>query len=129
MILEGLRCAAVFGHEEMKIPHMCVARGEEHAALCRKTGDYQRIDVQVLEERVESRREKTGMLRLENEVIGFLGSKQPRDRAATYALLHAMIEKGAEIRSPLPEVVVDVNHRHACLARTCSQVGQPPGHR
>ena len=69
------------------------------------------------------------MLRLEDEIIVLLRSKQRDDLHARGNLRAAMLDLPAEIRPPPAEVVVHVNHRHAGFSRAFFQPQQLPRHR
>ena len=68
------------------------------------------------------------MFRLEHEVIVFLGAEQLDDGPAAHAILEAVVDLGAEVRSPAAEVVVDVDCRNAALMGARLEGRDLPGH-
>jgi hypothetical protein len=111
------RGTAVFGNNEVKVAHVRVARGEEDTLVGGQAGQDQRPHVQVLEKRVEGRGEKCGMLGLENEVVGFLRSQQLCKWSSANVVRQAVLEQHSKVRSPLSEVVVDIDDGNVLLSR------------
>ena len=129
ILLGGVRGDAVGGDEDLEIAQISVIRREKNANVARHAGEDEAFDAEVAEKRVERRREKSGVLRFEDEVIVFLREELLHHRLANDSILQAVLDEEIEIGSPPAEVVIDVNRRDPGFLQPLFQPGDFPGHR
>ena len=72
---------------------------------------------------------KSGVLRLEDEVILFVRLQEFRNGFAAHPVFEHVAELLPEIRAPLPEIVIDVDHRHPGILGAASESSQMPRRR
>src|SRR5438309_67540 len=83
----------------------------------------------MFQQDIQSCREETRVLRLQDEVVVLVRSQQFDNWSAPRAILKTMLHLGGEVGSPAAEVVVGVNNRHARLLRPALERDDPLGHR
>ena len=100
-------------NHKCEVAHLGIVGTEERAIVAGDTGQNHRPYAQAAQEQIERRPVKSGMLRLEDEVVVARWLQQPRDVAPGHVVLDAVGHQRSKVRTPLAEVVVDINRRNA----------------
>src|SRR5690242_14321824 len=73
--------------------------------------------------------EESGVLWLQDEVVGLLGLEQLDHLLAAHTVFKTVLHQMLEVGAPATKVVVHVDNRHLRAAGTLAQLGQVPGRR
>jgi hypothetical protein len=124
-----VRSRAIRRDHELVIAHVGVVRGEENAKISRDSGKDEFLRAQIAEKCLQRRREKAGMLRLEDKIVVFLRLEQ-RDNLVTPRFApKAMLHLPAEIGLPAAKIVVHINDRDPGYLGALFEPKKLPGHR
>src|SRR6266566_6816870 len=105
----------------IEVSQVGVRCGKQDADVGREARDHDRSHLQILNQEVELAVVEAGMFGLKYEVVVLVGTQQLRDWLAAYSILHHVPELLPEIGAPLPEIVVDVDHRDTGVLRSASE--------
>src|SRR5205823_5952109 len=128
----GVRDNTVGGDKEFVITHVSVICSKKDAKISSNAGNDKAPDAKVSQQCFQRAGKKSGMLRLQYKVIGLLGIKLFDERAGLS--LAAMLDQGAKIGAPPPEIIIYIDHGNFCRfgspLQSCnfvSQFGDEPG--
>src|SRR5204863_8232972 len=108
----GVRNNAIGGDSKLVIAHVGIVGGKKNAKISSNAGNDKAPDAKVSQQCFQRAGKKSGMLRLQYKVIGLLGIKLFDERAGLS--LAAMLDQGAKIGAPPPEIIIYIDHGNFC---------------
>lgn len=115
-----LECAALMGHgktgdaiarhPQRELPDMGVLRGCKNAHINSDSGEDQMLDFEFFQQKLEGRTIKGGVPWFQNGEVASAGLQRCHDVGASIALARTFVHQPEEVRTPLPEIVIGVDH-------------------